>query len=465
MNINTKINININSISSARTLFLGALFLFIFFFNYENYVGNKFLFFLFNFLSYVLFLTAIRKNASSFEFFLFILLILGFWFKFSCILYFDRFNFTEGDFDLNNSNYDAAIILSITAFMACIFASFAREFIFKKFFIKKVFIVKSKFFLFYTKYRHIILSFFVFFIIIVLSLNFFFKIYSKGLINNNIPILIDRFFAWCLTYGISVLTSLLIYIDFFITKTKSYFILGFFETFFVNISIYSRAFILYFFAYLRGFFKLTKFDNSILIKIIFLLFIFFLVSFHYVSHLRNKFFIIKDEYNPITIVDTFSGLSSLMVNRWVGIDSALAVSQKKDRNFDFFLSSLKEEKEHQKQSFYIKHFLKGFVFDKNANKNLNTVILPGIVAFLYYSGSLIFVFLSIVAIVFLCSLIEILFFRLSFNNVILSSIIGFILAMRVAHFGYLPLNTVYFLFSLVVTLLFVYFFSKFIWKK
>jgi hypothetical protein len=155
----------------------------------------------------------------------------------------------------------------------------------------------------------------------------------------------------------------------------------------------------------------------------------------------------------------------LIVNRWVGIDSALAVSQKKDRNFDFFLSSLKEEKEHQKQSFYIKHFLKGFVFDKNANKNLNTVILPGIVAFLYYSGSLIFVFLSIVAIVFLCSLIEILFFRLSFNNVILSNIIGFILAMRVAHFGYLPLNTVYFLFSLVVTLLFVYFFSKFIWKK
>lgn len=40
-----------------------------FFLNLENYVGSKFLFFLFNLSSFGLFLTAIRKNANSFEFF------------------------------------------------------------------------------------------------------------------------------------------------------------------------------------------------------------------------------------------------------------------------------------------------------------------------------------------------------------------------------------------------------------
>jgi hypothetical protein len=458
-------NINKNFTSSAHTYFFGACFLFIFFLNLENYVGSKFLFFLFNLLSFGLFLTAIRKNANSFEFFFYILLLLGFWFKFSCILYFDRFNLTEGDFDLNISNYDAAIILSITAFMACIFASFAKEFFFNKFLGKKVFIVKSEFFSFYIKYRYAILSLFVLFVILILSLNFFFKIYSKGLINNDNPIYIHRFFAWCFTYGISVLTSLLIYIDFSISKTKSYFILGILETFFVNISIYSRAFALYFVAYFRGFMKLTEFNKNNFIKITFLLFIISSISFYSVAQLRNKYFISENEYKPKTIVASFSGITDLIVNRWVGIDSALAVSQKKDLNFNFFISSLAEEKQHQKQSFYMKHFLKRFVFDSDANKNLNTVILPGLVAFLYYSGSLIFVFLSIVAIVFFCSLIEACFFRLSFNNVILSNIIGFVLAMRVAHFGYLPFNTVYFLFSLVITLLFVYFLSKLIWKK
>jgi hypothetical protein len=458
-------NINKNFTSSAHIYFLGAFFLFIFFLNLENYVGSKFLFFLFNLLSFGLFLTAIRKNANSFEFFFYILLLLGFWFKFSCILYFDRFNFAEGDFDLNISNYDAAIILSITAFMACIFASCAKEFFFNKFLGKKVFIVKSEFFLFYIKYRYAILSLFVLFVILILSLNFFFKIYSKGLINNDIPIYIHRFFAWSFTYGISVLTSLLIYIDFSISKTKSYFILGILETFFVNISIYSRAFALYFVAYFRGFAKLTEFDKNNFIKIIFLFFIFFSISFYSVAQLRNKFFIAEDEYKPMTIVNSFSSLPNLFVKRWVGIDSALAVSQKKDLNFNFFLSSLAEEKQHQKQSFYLKHFLKRSVYDSYANKNLNIVILPGLVAFLYYSGSLIFVFLSIVAIVFFCSLIEACFFRFSFNNVILSNIIGFALAMRMAHFGYLPFNTVYFLFSLVITLLFVYFLSKLIWKK
>lgn len=349
--------------------------------------------------------------------------------------------------------------------MACIFASFAGEIFFNKFLGKKVFVVKSEFSSFYIKYRYVILSLFVLFVILILSLNFFFKIYSKGLINNDSPIYIHRFFAWCFTYGISVLTSVLIYIDFSISKTKSYFILGILETFFVNISIYSRAFALYFVAYFRGFAKLTEFNKNNFIKIIFLLFIISCISFYSVAQLRNNFFIQEDEYKPMTIVNSFSGLPDLLVNRWVGINSALAVSQKKDLNFNFFLSSLSEEKQHQKQSFYMKHFYKRFVFDSYANKNLNTVILPGLVAFLYYSGSLIFVFLSIVAIVFFCSLIEACFFRFSFNNVILSNIIGFILAMRVAHFGYLPFNTVYFLFSLFITLLFVYFLSKFIWKK
>ena len=104
-------------------------------------------------------------------------------------------------------------------------------------------------------------------------------------------------------------------------------------------------------------------------------------------------------------------------------------------------------------------------FKYSGKENLNVVITPGLIPFLYYTGSVTFVFISMIIIILFCSLIEKLFFLYSAKNQLLINIIGYAMAVRAAHFGYLPYNTINYLLSIFLTLLFVYILSIFIWKK
>lgn len=133
-------------------------------------------------------------------------------------------------------------------------------------------------------------------------------------------------------------------------------------------------------------------------------------------------------------------------------------------NFEFFLSSLKEKQNIRNKSFYIENFFTKFKYDSVEKKILNRVITPGIVAFLYYSGSLFFVSVSMIIIILVCIIIEKLFYDFSMKNIILANIIGFALSMRVVHFGYVPLNILNFLFSFILTLIFTYFVMKIVCK-
>ena len=234
-------------------------------------------------------------------------------------------------------------------------------------------------------------------------------------------------------------------------------------------TILSRSFVLFFLAYSRGFLSIIKnkknfIFNNFFLKIFFSIIIIFF-SIKFVSDSRNIFFYDNKDQKNITIQETFSEIVSLAINRWVGIDALLSVSQNKKNSFELIKSALKEKKEISNKSFYIQNFFKKFEYNKLNNEKLNVVITPGIVAFLYYSGSIIFVFFSIIAIIILFSLIEKIFFLLSGNNFILSNIIGFSLANRIAHFGYVPFNTLYFILSFIITLLLVFFLNKIIWSK
>ena len=156
--------------------FLFLFFLVSYLLNFNNYVGSKFLFLVYQFLSFGLFLTLFKKNNSAFEFFTFFFLFLTFWFKFNCILYFENIKVSEGDFDLTISNYDNATIVIICTFMACICASFIREFIINNF-IKKTKYEMSNFFIrFYKYYRVIIFSAWIGFLILVWGSNYYYEI-------------------------------------------------------------------------------------------------------------------------------------------------------------------------------------------------------------------------------------------------------------------------------------------------
>ncbi|MDC1077828.1 hypothetical protein OAQ25_05675 [Candidatus Pelagibacter sp.] len=435
--------------------------------NFEYYIGTKALFVIFNISALLLFLTVIRKNVSAFEFFFAFFLLLSFWFKFSCILYFDDVKVREGNFDLNISNYDKSTIVIIISFIGFIIGSFLRELIVSLLFKDYKFEIKVFFLLFYKKYKSYILFIFIFFLLIIYLTNFYYKIYNRGLINENIPTLIKYFFSWSFTYGLSAITAILIYLDYCISKSKKYFYLGILETFASNITIYSRGFLLSIFSYIRGFLYLNYYKKqnfSILsVSKIFLLLSFMFLSFYVVSQLRNINFIKEEFHKPKKIESIFSEFRFLSINRWVGIDALLSVSQSKHLSFKFLKSSLSEKKKFSQGSFYIDNFYQNF---KNTDiEKINVVITPGIIPYLFYSGSVMFVFFSIIAIIIFCSLIEKLFFIFSAKNQILINIIGYAMAIRLIHFGYLPYNTIYYFLSIFITLLCVYTLSILIWKK
>jgi hypothetical protein len=452
--------------------FTSLIFLVSYLLNFDNYIGSKFLFFIFNLSSYCLFLVAIKKtNNSAFEFFTYFFLLLSFWFKFNCILYFESIKITEGDFDLAISNYDNATYVITIVFAACICASFIKEFIIKKLNREIKFKMSNSFIEFYKTYRYFIFFLFSLFLILVWLTNFYYKIYSKGLVNEHLTFFVKHFYAWSLTYGLAVFTSVLIYIDFIIFNKSKIFIFGIFECFFTQMNIYSRSFLISFIAYLRGFLLLIKIDKFKLLKLnllklIFLILIIFFFSIFITTKLRNTQFYETDKFTRQTnIFSTLSEILQLSVNRWVGIDALLAVSQNKNLSFNFFLSAWQEKKNIKNKSFYIDNFFSRFNYSEFEKKNLNIVITPGIVAFLYYSGSALFVFFSILFLILICTAIELLFFYYSLGNVILVNIIGYALSIRFIHFGYVPINTINFLLSFLITFFLIYFLTNIIQKK
>ena len=451
-----------------KILYLSGILFFIFFIlNFDNYTGSKLIFFIFNLVSFFLFLTLIKFKLTSFEFFFYIFLLLSFWFKYSCILYFDNITVTEGDFGHFNADYDRSTVVIIFSFLTCICSSVTRKFIFNDFLDDKTLNLKKIFTKFYKDFRFIILLGFIITLLIVWTSNYYFKIYSKGIVNQETPLYIKHFFSWSFTYGLSIITSILIYIDFLIYKNKKYFFLGFFETFFTHMTIYSRAFFVSIFAYLRGYYYLIrsikiKLSKEYLFKIILFGLIFSFISFFFVNQLRYSNFQKPENIKSLKIETAIFEAFHLSVNRWVGIDGLLSVSQSKDLSYDFFVSSLDEKKEIRNKSFYINNFFKNFKYSEKENDTLNIVITPGLIAFLYYSGSIFFVCISIFTLILFCSLIEKLFLYFSGKNIILSNLIGYTLAMRLIHFGYVPYNTINFLLSFIITLIGVYFLTKLI---
>ena len=136
-------------------------------------------------------------------------------------------------------------------------------------------------------------------------------------------------------------------------------------------------------------------------------------------------------------------------------------SNKDKLSFSLLKKSL-SEKALSKQSFYEENFL-GDQIKKTYMKS-NQVILPGIFGYLYFSGSTIFLFITI----FLLSLIFMLFEKLVLiftKNIVLSSFLSFVIVWRLINFGYAISNTKNFIIAIILTLVVIYFLQKFIEKN
>ena len=124
---------------------------------------------------------------------------------------------------------------------------------------------------------------------------------------------------------------------------------------------------------------------------------------------------------------------------------------------------MREDKNNLENTFYEKTF--NFTSDKLNieinQKYLKGNTLPGIISFLYYSGSIYFVLISLFIIFMLCNFFERLIKRITEGNTIFVCFLSNMIATRLFHFGYAPKDTYLFILSILSSVLFMIFLSRF----
>ncbi len=456
------------------------------------YTGNKFIYLIFSIINIYLLIFAFRKKAIFFETFFSLLLFLGFWFKFTLIISFTDGVFREGvgSFDYKPDSFDYALLISTIGILPLILCGHLRELFFS--YPKKIKDLEFKGISF-TKYRKKILLIFSIAVLSAVFLNFYFMIYQKGLIPlTNYNFLLSGTIKWMLLFGLTSFASFIIFLE--ISTLKKIFnitiIISIIEIFLSSLSMISRGMIFNASSLIYGLYKFSKKKGKILslkklIFYIFLVLTLFYISVVSVNHIRVNYFYagksiteitkknnIQEKFSPkelkrkFNIIDSTNELFYLAINRWVGIDAILAVSQQKNMlNFNLVFEALNEKPIKDQPTFYEKTFeLENFLTgDQYENVKGNT--LTGIIAFLFYSGSFTFLFFGMLFLNFFATLLELISFHISKYNLIFASIIGQIIAFRFIHFGYLPKQSYLLFGSIVLTILFSAIFVKFFLKK
>jgi hypothetical protein len=466
------------SIKIFFLFFFSIIFLRVFFI----YEGNKSVYLLFSILSLYLIYFSFRKKSLFYETFFGIFLFLGFWFKFSIIIFFNL-GFREGVNNLNlNSNFDYPLLISVVGFLGFLVAGHLREIFF--FYPKKININYEN--NFYLKYRKIILIIFFISIIITCFLNFYFRIYQRGFIGQSYNIFITGFVRTALLYGFSLCSAIILFLE-LLTYRKiflSTIFIVLLESFLSSLSMLSRGMIFNIGSLFYGLYKISdnikkkiKLDLNFFFKIFLIIFIFFYISVNLINYARIKFLDLSLNLEKINSISDFESypikehvslntnsyfkeFNNLLIHRWVGIDSVLVVSNNKTiLNFDFLKSSLNEKFSLKSHSFYETSFnLKsGDIYKLSSLYKGNT--LPGLIAFLFYSGSFFFLFFSMILISFFASSIEFLSFKLLNYNLLFSAIIGQVIAYRLVHFGYLPSQS-YLLFGSIIVIIITFYCIK-----
>lgn len=439
----------ISNVKNILLLLFSFIIFYIFFLNFNIYIGQKKYYILFTIVSIFYLFYNLYNFRNFFHFFLSFFIFLGFWFKFS-------FNSIYNHYSLKNSNYyaeasdlfnftpnniDNVIIISTVAIVGMMVSNF-----FKKFNIK-------------IQYNRIIqkinlLEIFViiFFFIFIFSTNIIYEIYLKGLYNNNLNYLIYIFYAFIYQVGGLFLLGYLCDCHIVNEKYDNYkYIILFTLIAMLLISNISRNILLFLpFCYV-AFLKLLEKNYMLKLKSMFifaitLLLIVFIFTF---SHLVR----IEKYHNykmQLSTQKVYYELYHFIKNRFVGIDALMSVYSVKDKNFNTYLDSWKKKDLPGNKSFF-QNLLKENI-KKNNIKNSNFQTVPGIIAHLFYSNSISFVFFSCLLIAFLFSYLEMIMSRY-YNCENVLAIFSFIVVYRLIHFGHNPKNTVMLVFAIFVSII------------
>lgn len=150
---------------------------------------------------------------------------------------------------------------------------------------------------------------------------------------------------------------------------------------------------------------------------------------------NGRYFFIKKPYE--TAKYHFGNILALVADRWVGLEGVMAVSAYPFKGQEAFLEVLTEKREVGTVTIYQK--ICNSLYQGMDNEKYLFASLPGVVAFLYISDSLIIVFFgaSLLAVIMLLG--EFLTLKLT-KNPLLCSLFGLTAANMIAQFGLAPLQ-------------------------
>ena len=456
------------------------------------YNGNKINIFFLGLVSSFIFLFVFSKKAYFFEIFFGGFLWLGFWYKTFIIIVFDNYNFREGAGYFDLVAYDKKINILDNALMVAIYGitGFLLACLVKNKFLYNFYSYKElrKNIESFVNIKTLVIFFTIFIIIffIIVFSNFFFGIYQRGILATfKVHFLISAIYKWLLLFGFSSFVAFSFAFA-FKNKLRVYFFssISIIETFFTSISLLSRGMIFNLFAIFIGLYKSNKIFKLNLNLKFFLIYLFSILIFFYVSvisvnYLRANIFFVKldsvhikqnDDRTDIRVIKrynthkkAFSEFLSLSKTRWVGIDALVAVESYDSKSYGLFIESFKDRFNKTKYPFYERK-----IQQRKKNTKINTIeygiTTPGILAFLYYTGSKFFVFVLVFIISIIILTIERYIFLL-FNNLVLCSVLSQVLAYRLIHFGYMPQNTYLLLTSFLLTILGLFLIKNIFIKK
>ncbi len=455
-----------------------------------NYEGNILILSFFYISSNFYLLYSFRKKSIFTEIFLAFFLWMGFWFKFVLVIT-KIGDLTEGSglFDFYPTSYDKPLLILSYAFVLLIVMSFLRErFLFSyETFCNKKFSLKEKSIDFYFKHKTYFLVIFIFLISFCAIINLKYSVYQKGIISNTQlnPIFLS-IFKWLTMFGFASISSFIIFC--FIKRKKNMYIaffLALYESYITSYGFLSRASLIFsqlsFILGLKKYAQLSdsSFLNKKILLYLFLIIFISLTSIHFVNLKRDQqysknytqFLDIDKIFMTIKTIDlndthslrtvknavTQNETIYLIFNRWVGLDSWLAVLSHQNLSSDLFFDSFKEKFNKKEFSYYQNNFLK----KKNIEyipefENNYGIIVPGFISFSFYSGSIFFFLILITFFYILGVTIEYLSFRLSFGNLIFSSLMAQVYIYRLVHFGYQPSQS-YLLIGALLLNIFLYY--------
>ncbi len=434
-----------------------------------EYKGEYYVYILFTLLSYALLYFGFRRNAIFFDAFISVFFWLGFWLKLTIRVAFLGGDFHEpvGMFDGSGDGFDRGLLVTSCGFFGLILASYIREKYIFSYPNKIAKVTQAGLYNFYCNYRGFVLLSIVLLLVFVAVSNVYLGIYQKGTIPSTyLPYGLNGIYKWLLLFGLASISAVILRFEMALNE-KTFILgagLGLMEGFLSNVSLLSRGMVLNVSALMYGVLKSAgssrrAIGNKFVVIILVIFVLLFGFSVVAVNYVRAANFGVNNSNSTALWEGTKRNTAVLFLDRWVGIEGVLAISSYSGLGESLWKKAWAEKYSENETTFYDNVIITSPYRNTDKTKH-HFVSMPGVLAFCFYPGSYIVLFMCMFILGIGASLIEKLVFYLGGKNVILCSLLGQIVAYRFASFGYVPAQSYLLFGSLVLNVVMIYGLSK-----